>query len=64
MRKVTKEEVYKFLIKLYKWTFSEIANLNIWQQMLAADVSFAKGSDLVEFETEADYLRWKAGKDG
>lgn len=59
--KVTKEDIYKMLISRYKWTFDTIANLNIWQQMIAlgADVGSLE-EDIIEFATEADYLRWKA----
>ena len=60
--KVTKELIYKLLIRLHKWTFDEIANLNRWQQFIAADVSLEDISDRLEFETMEDYLEWKAHK--
>ena len=61
MRKVTKADVYKTLIQLHKWTFDEIANLNQFQQLLAAEVSPQDvQSDALTFPDMASYLRWKA----
>jgi len=53
------------LLRRYKWTFETIANLNPWQQLLAADVKVEDvANDVIEFETEAEYLAWKAEKHG
>ena len=61
MRKVTKADIYKILIRLHKWTFDEIANLNPFQQLLAAEVDVSDtGPDVLEFASLAEYNRWKA----
>ena len=53
--------MYKILIRLHKWTFDEIANLNHWQQLIAADVNMEDvGSDTMTFSNMAEYNSWKA----
>ena len=61
--KVTKSDIYRILIKLHHWTFDEVASLNRWQQVLAADMDFSKADDTVEFATMEEYLAWKESKD-
>ena len=58
---MTKADIYKALILRHKWTIDYIAELNPWQQILAADVDYKESSvqDLLEFATMEEYLRWK-----
>jgi len=59
---VLKEDIYKMLIRMHKWTFDQVSDLNIWQQLLALDVSFNKASDVLEFSSMEEYNEWQRSK--
>jgi hypothetical protein len=60
---VTKREIYELIIKSRNWTFDEIAKLNLWQQLIAIELTIKDvASDTIEFATEADYQKWLAAK--
>jgi hypothetical protein len=58
---VTKADIYRILIRTTKWTFDQIAELNVWQQLIVAEVDIKDTEPgTIEFATMADYNRWKA----
>lgn len=57
--KVTKEKLYGILIEMHGWTFDDIANMNTYQQLVAAGLHVNKNSNLIQFSSMAEYHQWR-----
>ncbi len=64
---LSKDRVYALLMKHYRLTYSECTNTTSFEQkkMLEALLNVADNSDpsgALHFETEEEYLKWKASR--
>lgn len=56
---MSKEEIYRRLARMYKWSFHDIARMTPEQQMVAMGGNV---DDIIYFDTTEQYERWLKSK--